>query len=275
MNFDYQINLNRDNEWHMQRHHFHEDYEILLSLSDAGNMFVGRDLYSLKRGTLLLLNDNVLHRSFSTTAVLYERYVLHFSQETLAAISTSQTNLLSEFNTANQCIELNENELLSLATLFERCCQPKSNVFGDDLRRNIAFIELLLKVCTLFSNKDTIDSRQTPQVVDFDRVAPILEYIQSNLMKELNLDSIAEHFFMSKYHLCHIFKSSTGFSVREYIIHSRVLKARTLLRNGYSVQTAGEQAGFQNNAHFIRTFKKLSGMSPGHYKKEYLNKIKQ
>lgn len=272
MNFDYQISLNRNSEWHMQRHHFHEGYEILLSLSDGGNFFVEHTLYPLKRGTLLLLEDTVLHHSVTNSSAIYERYVLHFTRETLTIISTPQTDLLSQFNKINRCINLNENELLSLVALFKKCCQPKSNVFGDDLRRNVAFIELLLQICTLLNSKNPVDTSKTD---NFARVTPILEYIRYNITKELSLDSIADHFFMNKYYLCHIFKASTGFSVREYIIHYRVLKARALLRDGYSVQDAGEQSGFYNNAHFIRTFGKLTGMSPGRYRKEYQKSKKE
>lgn len=266
MNLDYQVSLNRNSDWHMHRHHFHEGYEVLLSLSDGGNFFAENTLYPLKRGTLLLLEDTVLHHSMANTSDVYERYVLHFTHEVLATISTPQTDLLSKFSGMNRGINLDENRLLQLIELFEKCLQPRSNAFGDDLRHNADFTELLLEICILLDNNNAIDTVKTE---NFTRVAPILEYIQCNLNEELSLDSIADYFFMNKYYLCHIFKKSTGFSVREYIIHYRVLKARALLRDGYSVQAAGEQAGFQNNAHFIRTFGKLSGTSPGRYRKKY------
>lgn len=266
MNLNYHVSLNRDSDWHMHRPHFHEGYEVLLSLSDAGSFFVERNLYPLRRGTLLLMEDAVLHRSIAEPAVVYERYVLHFTGETLAAVSTKQTDLLSRFSRGARCIHLEESRLLSLAALFERCSQTRSGSFGDDLRQDIAFLELLLIICTLLDDKEPVNA---PRTADFARVEPILEYIQHNLSDSLTLASIAEKFFISKYHLCHIFKAATGFSVGEYIIHCRVLKARALLRKGCSVQAAGEQAGFRNNAHFIRTFGELSGISPGRYMKAY------
>ena len=99
--------------------------------------------------------------------------------------------------------------------------------------------------------------------------AAILDYIRDNLSEPLTLDQIAGRFFISKHYLCRIFKSATGFSVMEYIIYSRVLKARQLLQEGVSVQQAGELAGFSDNSHFIRTFGHLTGITPGRYAKEY------
>jgi AraC-like DNA-binding protein len=100
-------------------------------------------------------------------------------------------------------------------------------------------------------------------------VASILDYIRDNLAEPLTLDQIASHFFLSKHHLCRIFKSATGFTVMEYVIHSRILRAQQLLQKGGSVQQAGEQSGFSDNSHFIRTFHELTGTTPGRYAKEY------
>lgn len=266
MNFEYEIHFNRDSKWHMNSDHFHEGYEILLSLSNAGRFFVENNLYPLKRGTLLIIKNTALHHSIANPKTFYERYVLHFTGETLSAISTPQTNLLSKFSKTNQCIQLNENELLSLTSLFKKCCLPQSLEFGYDLKRDLFFIELLLKICSFLDDKDQVNTYETN---DFIRVIPILDYIKSNISEELSLDSIADHFFMSKYHLCHIFKEATGFTVVDYIINYRVLKARELLRKGYNVQTTGELVGFRNYAHFIRTFGNISGISPGRYKKKY------
>ena len=87
--------------------------------------------------------------------------------------------------------------------------------------------------------------------------------------REMTLEEIAGWFFISKHYLCRIFKSATGFSVMEYIIYSRILRARQLLQEGVSVQQAGELSGFSDNSHFIRTFGHLTGTSPGRYAKEY------
>lgn len=272
MNLDYSLHFNLDTEWLMQKHHFHENYEILFSLSNAGKCFAGSSTYPIERGTLLIIKDTVLHRTIADKCTDYQRYVLHFSEETLKSISTPQTDLLSVFSKLSPFIRIEENNIPEMIKLFKSCEAPKTNKFGDDLRRGIAFIELLLKTCELME-----DQRPSEVSVNFDfmKVSPIIEYIQNNLEEDLSLDSIAKKFFMNKYYMCHIFKSSTGFSMGEFIINHRVLMARALLREGCSVQEAGERSGFKNNAHFIRTFGNLSGKSPGQYKKEYIMSNKE
>ena len=144
--------------------------------------------------------------------------------------------------------------------------------FGCDLRKDMFFIEILIKVCELIETKDKINSIENSTT---NKLSPIVEYINDHLNEDLNLDVLAEHFYLSKYHLSRIFKASTGFTIIEYIINCRVLKARELLRNGHNVQNAGELAGFRHNANFIRTFGKISGVTPGQYMRKYKDSKKE
>lgn len=266
MNFEYTIKLNKDNEWSMSKHHFHDKYEMLLSLSDAGSLFAGGKLYPLKKGTLIVLKDTVLHKTIANDCDLYERYVVHFSKEVLREISTKKTDLVSAIGKFTQCVRLAEDELESLVSLLENCRNINCDNFGCDLKRDIAFLELMLEVSSFVGNKDHFDYVDNS---GFNRIAPILEYINGNIAKDMNLDFLAEKFYMSKYHMSRTFKSVTGFTIMDYIINSRILLARELLRKGYNVQQAGELSGFNNNAHFIRTFGKFTGISPGKYMRGY------
>jgi len=130
----------------------------------------------------------------------------------------------------------------------------------------MSLLRLLLRVAPTLNAATAGESIRNK---DFLRVSPILDYIRDNLAEPLSLDQIASQFYISKHYLCRIFKAATGFSVMEYIIYSRVLRARQLLQEGVSVQQAGEMSGFSDNSHFIRTFGHLTGVTPGRYAKEY------
>ena len=135
--------------------------------------------------------------------------------------------------------------------------------FGSDMRQMIALLNLLIRLAPILNMASAGESIHNK---DFLRVSPILDYIRDNLAEPLTLDQIAGQFYISKHYLCRVFKAATGFSVMEYIIYSRVLKARKLLQDGCSVQEAGE---LSDNSHFIRTFGHLTGLTPGRYAKEY------
>jgi AraC-type DNA-binding domain-containing proteins len=77
-----------------------------------------------------------------------------------------------------------------------------------------------------------------------ERIRPIIQYIHNNISGNLSLDSLVERFFISKHHMGYLFKKATGFSVNEYIVNCRIIKARELLGNGLTVTEAGEKQAF-------------------------------
>jgi AraC-like DNA-binding protein len=252
----------------MHRLHFHEDVEILLSLSASGSFFIEGEFYPLRRGTLFLLREATLHKSVANEP--YKRYELHLSPETLQKFSTSQSDLLAfAQKVPGRCQQLDDAQTDRLTKWFEKLEEPCEKTFCGDIKKTLQLLEFLIAAFSLFENVET-EKKNKNTILVFERITPLLRYIPAHIAEPLTLDSLAARFFISKYHMCHIFKLATGFSVMEYIIHCRILKARELLRQGLQVQEAGERVGFRNNAHFIRTFGALTGTSPKRYAKQYL-----
>lgn len=264
-NVEFHLQLNHNETWNMSRLHFHDHYELLLPLTSPGNIFVNDQVYPLRRGTLYLIGENTLHRTMATG--FHARYVLHISRKALTELSTPQTDFTQLTRDAFRRAALNSDQMTEMIELFQGLERNKNDgSFGSDIHQMVALLNLLIRVAPTLNASTAGESIRNK---DFLRVAPILDYIRDNLSEPLTLDQIAGQFYISKHYLCRIFKSATGFSVMEYIIYSRVLKARQLLQDGVSVQQAGEMSGFSDNSHFIRTFGHLTGTSPGRYAKEY------
>ena len=264
-NVEFHLQLNHNETWNMSRLHFHDHCELLLPLVSPGNIFVSDQVYPLRRGTLYLIGENTLHRTMAEG--FHARYVLHISKKSLAQLSTPQTDLTGLCDTPLRRSELKSGEMTEVIELFQALERNKNDgSFGSDVRQMVALLNLLIRLAPVLSAATPGESIQNR---DFLRVSPILDYIRDNLSEPLTLDHIAGRFYISKHYLCRVFKAATGFSVMEYIIYSRVLKARQLLQEGVSVQRAGELSGFSDNSHFIRTFGHLTGLTPGRYAKEY------
>ena len=262
---EFHFQLSQNDTWSMSRLHFHDFFELLLPLTSPGNLFVNDQVYPLQRGTLYLIGENTLHRTIANG--FHARYVLHIGRKALSDLSTPQTDFTQFTKDAFRCAALDEDQMTQITELCQALERSKNNgSFGSDLQQTIALLNLLIRVAPILNLPSTGDSIRSK---DFLRIAPILDYIQQNLAEPLTLDQISSKFFISKHYLCRIFKSATGFSVMEYIIYSRILRARQLLQEGVSVQQAGELSGFSDNSHFIRTFGNLTGTSPGRYAKEY------
>ena len=208
----------------------------------------------------------------------YERYVLHIPIPTLHALSAPQTDFYRRVQEAERMVELGGryNELLTLLKRLDWEQGRRSEEFGADLRQMLLLSEFLLQALSAAPRRRQADGLcqiENPTLPG-DRegalqISAVLEYLQQHLAEKLTLERVASEFYISKYYLSHCFKEATGFSVMEYVINTRILRARRLLQDGQRVQAAGEAVGFQSNEHFIRTFTALTGLPPKQYAKRF------
>lgn len=259
--------------WEINKFHFHDELEILLILSEGNHFFIGNTIYPLKRGSLFVLNSTDLHRSIAKEKTLYQFYSVRFFPEEIAGISTTAFNLLSCFESHhdfNHRVQLNSDQLehvLKLINKAEYYLSADCFAYGKEIFIKIQLAEILVYVNFLY--KSSLRPL-LPKEKDITKFLPIVNYIQKNISENLNLDMLAQKFFINKYYLCHHFKKVMGFTINEYIISCRLMEAKILLRKGCTVSIAAEKAGFNSSAHFIRTFKKFEDISPKQYAKQFL-----
>ena len=98
------------------------------------------------------------------------------------------------------------------------------------------------------------------------QVNEILLYIDEHLGETLTLESIAQKFYISTYHLSHMFKKHMDMSCIECIHWRRINKAKELMKaSNLSIKEISEQIGYPNLNNFYTRFKKYTGMTPKTY----------
>lgn len=95
----------------------------------------------------------------------------------------------------------------------------------------------------------------------------LIRFIQDNYMN-INLDMIASKFHYTPEYTSKLIKEATGMNYKSILQKVRIERASFLLVDtNLSVQNIGLQVGYENVEHFIRTFKKVNGMTPTEYRK--------
>jgi len=261
--------VNKDMTWEMSHFHFHDPYEILFVTRGTCSFLLESEMVRADRGTILLIRSGLLHMSTSLPDEEYVRYIINFNPAVLKEFSSPETDLLAAFDSRPPAIFLEEEEIEGVEQLF-KSCESRGREYGSDLRRNLAFLELLIRLGEM-SRQPLRRHHEGEGTADknYRRVKPIIDYILENPAEALSLEEISDMFFYNKHYLCRIFKSATGISVGKYITSVRIQYAARFLRQGYSVQEAGEMAGFKNNSNFISTFRKVMEVSPGQYRQRF------
>lgn len=147
-------------------------------------------------------------------------------------------------------------------------CQP------DDYwpcRSRSFLLELLITVNTVYSELENFSSIVTTQGTD--QVQQIVEWINDNYQSKICLEDITKKFNTNKTTLNLNFKAQMGQTVTTYIISLRMQMACVLLKKTYlTVAEIIERIGYNDEAHFIRAFKKYTGTTPSDFRKQFTEK---
>lgn len=101
-------------------------------------------------------------------------------------------------------------------------------------------------------------------------ITQAVDYIESNLEENLDLDSIAREAGYSKYHLHRMFTNVVGFTVHSYVQRRRLTEAaRLLIFSNQSIMEISIFAGYETQQSFSVAFKALFKCSPQTFRKKH------
>lgn len=174
---------------------------------------------------------------------IYEKYKERggspvFHPDSLTSFTAILTDLYSLASSSDYIRDMRINESLSalLTLLMEQSWHPESKTVS---RKRLELVE-------------------------------IKNYLDEHYMEKIVLDDLAERYYINKYYLTKIFKETYGSTINGYIIAKRITRAKQLLRfTDMTVDEIGAAVGMGDANYFSRTFRKVEGISPSEYRKQW------
>lgn len=99
----------------------------------------------------------------------------------------------------------------------------------------------------------------------------IAVFLKRHAAEVISLQSLSESTGYSPGHLVRAFKQYSGFTPHEYLVNCRIQLGQLQLKQGKAIAEAALNAGFADQPHFQRTFKKLVAATPHQYRQSLLN----
>jgi len=99
-------------------------------------------------------------------------------------------------------------------------------------------------------------------------ISKALEYININYHREITLNDLAGHVFMSPWYFSKLFKKETGETFSEFLLKTRIEKAKEILKSQLELKTyeVAEKVGFNDARYFGQIFKKVTGLTPSDFR---------
>lgn len=130
-------------------------------------------------------------------------------------------------------------------------------------------LNMSLDIYKLFAellNPQSIKSKDSNSYEE--NIQDIKNFILDNLNESLSVQKLADRAHMSTSHFSRVFKQQTGFSPYDYILISRLNRAKDLLqKTEMTVASIAYETGFNSESNFICFFTENEGISPGKFRK--------
>lgn len=105
------------------------------------------------------------------------------------------------------------------------------------------------------------------------KIRQALEYVKENYSKDLNMAVVSNYVSMNYSLFSYEFKQYTGSNFVNFLKELRVAEAKRLLaETDRKVVEISQQVGYENEKHFMKTFKSICGVSPSEYRRNVSRK---
>ena len=245
--------------------HSHDSYEIFLPVAGSFEFEVSNYLYTVGRGSVLLLPPWVTHRlvvkDSEPLAYLYVQFtprIIPGEPEMLAAIEA----LFNRHGEGEQSMRRLSGESFSYvyAAVKRLCISSTKDVHEQFFRILFPVLCEILAYGTPVSGKyDGFTKEPSRQSTLTDQ---IIEYISQHYADIQDLSFVVDVFHYSAVHVNSLFKNRLGVSLWRYVLHIRLDRACDMLVNGTHASEVALSCGFKDYSTFYRMFKKSYGITP-------------
>ena len=270
-NRGYEAHHNFNETFEVTQFHCHDYFEFYIHLHGGEYMGIDNRLYQLSPNQLFVLPPFCMHGLSCTKEMRnYERAYLNLAPEVLRQLGCGQFDpeqFFRHHTSGNVCTyQLSDEDAKTFVSclLQIRANEPHK---GDPFFRygDYSLMTCVLNlVCRTMRQTDPVEG----QAFGSSIIQEILDYINNHYTQPIRMENLARSFGVSVSYLSHEFARFTNRSVYDYVLYRRVMLARQQMLGTASLNEIAYQCGFNDYSNFLRSFSKITGMSPSQYRKQ-------
>lgn len=248
--------------------HTHDYYEFYFFLEGNVQIQVGNEIFAVRPCDMMLIPPELPHRiEIINQDLPYRRFVFWISRDYCNHLLQSSP----DYAYIMQYVEIEKRYLFHTDQVAFNSIQSKllrlleemrSQKFGRDAQISICVNDVIISLNRLAYEINTPQKKN----IEYLLYRQLEEYIEEHLEEDLSLETLAKQFFVSKYHIAHVFKDNIGMSIHQYITKKRLNLCQEAISGGMSITDAYHRFGFGDYSSFYRSFKKEFGISPKDYR---------
>ncbi len=221
--------------------------------------YVGRQ-YHVSEGSLVFMNPEWVHACNPVRNQPWAYLMLYVDAGWLAALRV-RLGLLDA--PVWQDIDCDVSSSAILYSGFRVLAAGLQDDFLSSAQKRTDVEAFLSRVMVTISG--AADQAQKPFPPAPETLQELARYLDGHCTDELSVEWMAERAGLSPSHLVRVFRKHFGMTPHAYQINRRVQLGQRAIRRGAPIADAALAAGFFDQPHFQKVFKRLVAATPGQY----------
>lgn len=237
---------------HEYPRHSHEFYSIGVIEHGIGGSYYRGAYHEMPAGSIVVINPDEVHTGYAAGGRPLSYRMLHIDPEVFQRVTPGSKTLLRFTSTAIH----DPHQARSLARLH-----AKLELGTDPLDEEEHLIEALADLVDVDGGRAEFPrSGGEPRSVRM-----IKEYLESHYGEKVRLSDLVRLTNLDRAYLIRRFRWTAGMPPHEYLTQVRVRRAARELARGESIAVVAASAGFSDQSHLTRHFKRITGITPAQY----------
>ena len=243
----------RFNTWHTLERNM-----ILYVHSGSGSIISRERNYPITAGCLCFVGTNKPYYTLPTVPQNYVRSKIYLTDgqlEKVLELFPESMKMKERFSPESMVYAIPDlDEQPRIAAIFD---EVQKSAGREELRDAVVFSQFIRLLVALDQYATDIPFPTSGMV------QKAVEYINSHIHEDISMDRICEAIHVSKYYFCRKFKQSTGLTVMNYILKTRIISAKNLMETtNLTIGQISQRCGFSSQSYFCRVFKQECGVTP-------------
>ena len=239
------------------KRHMHDYFVIGMIEAGVQKFSYQRDVFVTPPTGLIIINPGEAHTGEAAVPSGFRYRALYPEPETLQLIA-------SQIKGRPHDIPFFSQPVIHDAALFKDIYRLHRTLesSGSALEQESLYLESLAHL--VIRHADT-HPRAKPVGRERHEIKRVCAYLEENYAEDIKLADLADLVHWNPFYLLRVFRSETGLPPHAYLETVRIREGQRLLKHGISLADTAYQTGFSSQSHFTTTFKRLIGVTPGHY----------
>lgn len=242
--------------------HSHAHWSLGAVTAGRSTFYYRDTPYEVSEGNLVMMNPHWVHACNPIENQPWAYLMLYVDTEWLSELRYQLGLLKAPYWQDIATAVITQPELYAGYEDMATCLLDEQRDISD---KQTALTEYLSLIMYALAQESPAILPQTPKALE-----QAAAFLRANCTDDVSLERLCQQSGYSTGHLVRAFKQHFGLTPHAYLINQRIQLGQQALKQGRSIVETALSAGFNDQPHFQRTFKKLVAATPNQYRSPLL-----